>query len=139
MSWAITLTDEQIHVVKDALEEYFRIRLGQFREITDSIAFSDCDTNDKIKWKECFARREAALVLMESAFRLMRPEISLKKTENMLIAEDIWGAVKHALWLNLPQERREQTRWCVDADAPLNLSGQPLPKIKQEVIRSAAD
>lgn len=136
MNWTITLTDEQIRVAKNALEEYFRVRLGQYNDLTDSIAFADCDSGDKLKWQECFARREAAQVLMESAYRLMRP-IPHNKTEDMMIAQVAWDAIRHALWMSQPKEDRERFGGYILDKTPLQTSQQPLPKIKQEVIRSA--
>ena len=134
MKYKLELTENQLKVVKSALEDYFRQRMGQFFELPDDIAFDGYDRNkhDNIDFKERIARRDAGKSLLESAYKLMRPEWNLPKMQNCMIAEDMWRVIRYALWMQRPEKERAQIPWCVDGDKPIKISDEPMIKVEAD-------
>lgn len=124
--FTLSLTKEQLVVIKTACEDYLRTRMGQFFDLTNDVAEAGRENVHGVEFDEMIARRNAAQTLMESAFRLAQPVIQ-SKTERMLIAEDIYDVLKHELWKMRPEEEKEKLGWCVDSNEPLHLSKEPLP------------
>ena len=125
MRYRMELTEKQLSVLQNALEEWFRLRLGQEHDFADSIAFMDCDlSKENPKHEQIFdsaiQTREAVSEIMRAVFRIAfgphgRPD---KATEDMLIAQDIWDAVRVV---------RGVSRW----GTCLQVSNEPLPVIKK--------
>ena len=134
MNYTIHLTEKQVVVIKAALEDYFRTRMGQFFDLPDDLAFDGYDrkTHDDIEFNERIARRDAGKALLDAAYKLMHPKWDLPKSEDSLIAQDMWGEIKHALWKQRPQADKDAIPWCVDADKPLHLSGEPRIKVEAD-------
>ena len=151
VSYKIQLTEEQIRVVQNALEEYFRLRMGQVIDFCDDIAGINTDVYKKVSgswvkqtnlsnvfnlesnlsanysdidkaFDSYIHRRNHLEEILKAFFRIaFEPEGYLKqKTEDMLIAEDIWDAIR---------TKRGLSRW---GDVSLQLSKEPVPKIEYE-------
>lgn len=125
--YKIELTEDQMRVVQLALEEWFRLRLGQCWELTNDLAFMDCDMSpDNPDHERIFdsaiQTRDALDAIMQSAFRIAFGSYGVPKakTDDMLIAECIWDAVRTARGVN---------RWGVAHQ----VGNEPLPEI--EVIK----
>ena len=123
MTYTIELTEKQISIVETALEEWFRLRMGQDMDFCNYMASINCDfsaENPKRKWifDMYLARRDHMSELMKAVFRIaFEPTGYLeKKTDDMLVAEDIWDSIRCA---------RGRSRW----GKPLNLSEEPMPKV----------
>ena len=131
MKWRIELTENQLKIVRAALEDYFRQRMGQFFELPDDLAFDGYDREkpDNMNFDERIARRDAGRSLLDSAYKLMHPEW-LPKTQNCMIAEDMWRVVRYALWMQRPEEERRKIPWCVDGDKPIKISDEPMIKVE---------
>lgn len=121
--YTIDLTAEQVRVVCNALEDYFRLRMGQEFDFCNDMASLNCDlspSNPKHGWlfDMYIARRDHLQELMRAFFRIaFEPTGYLKeKTEDMLIAEDIWDAIRCATG---------RSRF----GTPLNVSSEPMPKV----------
>lgn len=126
VSYTITLTEDQARVVQITLEEYFRLRMGQDGDFCNDLAQMETDLDPKSPEHErlfnaYLARRDHMRELMKAFFRIaFEPTGYLQeKTQDMLIAETIWDAIRCA---------RGQSRW----GKPLVLGGEPCPKITQE-------
>ena len=124
----LTLTKSQLELIKIACEDYLRTRMGQFFDLATDIAEAGRENLSDIQFRDMIARRNAAQELMNSAFLLTQP-IMQKKTERMLIAEDIYDVLKHELWKMRPE--KERSGWSVDSHPPLHLSSEPLIKIEK--------
>ena len=126
----ITVTENQLKLIRIACEEYLRTRMGQFFDYATDIseAGKDIANMSPVDFDDMIARRNAAQMLMSSAFHLVQPLIQ-NKTEQMLVAEDIYDVIKHELWKMRPD--RDELGWSVDSHPPLHLSDEPLIKIEQ--------
>lgn len=125
MIYTITLTEEQMRVTQNALEEYFRLRMGQDMEFSNEMAMlnaRDMSGDEHRKEFDAFIhRRDHLRELMYAFFRIaFEPTGCLKeKTEDMMIAECIWDAIRFA---------RGHSRW----DRPFVIGSEPVPKITKE-------
>lgn len=125
MTYTITLTEEQMRVTQNALEEYFRLRMGQDMEFSNEMAMlnaGDISGDEHCKEFDAFIhRRDHLRELMRAFFRIaFEPTGYLdEKTDDMMIAECIWDAVRFA---------RGQSRW----DRPFVIGSEPVPKITKE-------
>lgn len=132
--YILELNEPQIHLVKGALEEYFRIRMGQWRDLADSLASKNIDVSpENPHHKEIFARylveREAVEKVLNCVGDILwgSPYDNPKSSEQ-LIAEDIWQVIRHELWKDNPN----RDSWCVDSREPLRVSQEPLPEVRVE-------
>ena len=125
MIYTITLTEEQMRVTQNALEEYFRLRLGQDMEFSNEMAMLNAGDMSGDEHREEFDafihRRDHLRELMYAFFRIaFEPTGCLEeKTEDMMIAECIWDAIRFA---------RGRSRW----DQPFAIGSEPVPKIMKE-------
>lgn len=125
-SYTIELNDKQLNVIYHALEEWFRLRMGQEFDFCTDMASLNCDLspgNLKHEWifDMYIARRDHLQELLKAFFRIaFEPTGHLeKKTEDMLIAEDIWDAIRCELGIS---------RW----GTALHTSDEPLPKVTKK-------
>lgn len=125
MIYTITLTESQMRVTQIALEEYFRLRMGQDMEFSNEMAMLNAGDMSGDEHREEFDafihRRDHLRKLMYAFFRIaFEPTGYLKeKTEDMMIAECIWDAIRFA---------RGRSRW----DQPFAIGSEPVPKITKE-------
>lgn len=122
--YRIELTEEQMKVTQNALEEYFRLRMGQEFDFCTELAEINTDLSpEKPEHDRIFnlyiARRDHMQELMRAFFRIAyEPYGYLKeKTDDMMIAETIWDTMRWA---------RGLSRW----DEPLRVGSEPCPKIE---------
>lgn len=123
-TYVFELTEEQMRVTKNALEEYFRLRMGQDFDFDNDLAAINVDLspenpNHKRLFDMYIARRDHMHELMNAFFRIaFEPSGYLKeKTEDMLIAECIWDAMRVAMGIS---------RW----GEALQTGSEPSPKIE---------
>lgn len=133
MNYTLTVTPTQLAVIQTALEDYFRTRMGQYFDLSSDLAGVFRPDVDEIDmWDKC-ARRDAAQRLMDGAYRICQPPEKMmekgyrQKTEEMLIAEDIWAVIRHERWKDKPESMKDH--WTTDSDEPLHLGPEPPVKI----------
>lgn len=122
--YTIELTENQVRVIQNALEEYFRLRMGQDFDFSMDMAMLNTDlspenqNHDKL-FDDYIKRRDHLRQLMRAYFGIaFEPNGYLEaKTDDMLIAECIWDAIRCVRGLS----RFEQ---------PLHTGSEPVPKIK---------
>lgn len=134
--YTLTLTENQIALIKDALEEYFRIRMNQWIDLSNDLAAKNIDLspenpNHNKLFDKYINDRDAIYEIFECVGRIVKLNGS-KKTERQLVAEDIWQVIRHQLW----KDSENKSEWCVDAREPMRVSKEPLPKIEKVVIKA---
>jgi hypothetical protein len=130
--YILTLTEKQAILIKDALEEYFRIRMNQWSDLADSLVMKDIDlsphnTNHANIFERYIIEREAVRKVFECAGRIIWENQRNPKSEEQLIAEDIWQVIRHQLW----KDSENRNDWSVDSRKPLRVSNEPLPEMKK--------
>ena len=129
--YTLTLTENQIVLIKDALEEYFRIRMNQWIDLSNDLAAKNIDLslenpNHNKLFDKYINDRDAIYEIFECIGRIIKLNGS-KKTEKQLVAEDIWQVIRHQLW----KDSENKNEWCVDARKLMRVSKEPLPKIER--------
>lgn len=129
--YTLTLTENQIVLIKDALEEYFRIRMNQWIDLSNDLAAKNIDLSlDNPNHHKLFDKyindRDAIYEIFECIGRIIKLNGS-KKTEKQLVAEDIWQVIRHQLW----KDSENKNEWCADSREPLRVSREPLPEIEK--------
>lgn len=132
MKYILKLSEKQAEIIKIALEEYFRLRLNQWSDFATDVSYAGYkydknDPDNNRKFDDYINRRNESQELFEKAFRIAQPEYHMK-TDEMMIAEDIWQVIRHKLYLD---RGGDPNGWCVDARKPLKISEEPLPKIER--------
>lgn len=128
----LVITEKQAILIKDALEEYFRIRMNQWGDLADSLAMKNVDLspgnpNHERIFERYITERDAAQKVLECAGLIIWENQRNTKSEEQLIAEDIWQVIRHQLW----KDSENKNDWCVDSRDPLRMSDEPLPEMKK--------
>lgn len=123
--YKITLTEEQMRIVEKCTEFYFRLMLGQPRDLADELAFYGADlspenpNHDKI-FDRCIIKRDMIYDTLCGIYRGVFDNgygVPEEKSEDMMMAECIWDAIRFA---------RGKSRW----GSPLAIGKEPIPKIE---------
>lgn len=124
----IELTERQARTVQAALEEYFRLRMGQanLNGLADDLAFDVYDRNKDTTGKGfdlAIQRRDNINHVLKAIFHMAWPIYGApeKKSEPVLIAGDIWSQLR---WEMSTKEPYVAT--------PIQLGPDPLPKVTIE-------
>lgn len=130
--YTLTITEKQAVLIKDALEEYFRIRMNQWGDLADSLSMKNIDlSTDNPNHEKIFERyiteRDSVRKVLECAGRILWENQKNPKSKEQLIAEDIWQIIRHQLW----EDSENKNDWCVDSREPLRMSDEPLPEMKK--------
>lgn len=133
----ITLTEKQLRLLQTAMEEYFRLRMGQAWDFADDICAMNVDVfdpdnpkHDRI-FEKFLLRRDIFKTQLEAMIRTVAFENDLdrmRKTNDMLIAEDMWRVIRHWFWEQRPDDQK--SHWTVDSDKPRQWGGEPLVRIE---------
>lgn len=130
--YILSLSEKQAVLLMVVLEEFFRIRMNQWGDLADSLAMKNIDLSpDNPNHEKIFdgyiQDRDAVQKVFECAGRILWDGQRNDKSEEQLIAEDIWQVIRHQLW----KDSKNRNNWCVDSRVPLRVSDEPLPEIKK--------
>ena len=124
--YRMTLTADQLRLIENALEEYFRLRMGQETDFANDLAGQNVDlSQDNPNHQRIFdmyvERRDAIGEIMKAVFRIAFPPYGWpeKKTMDVMNAQEIWDAIRVATG---------RSRW---GDV-LRIGNQPVPEIEKE-------
>ena len=122
----IELTETQAKIVLKAVEEWFRLRLGQYRDFAHDLAFRDYDGAEE--GSKAYNRAMANLKMLEGTlggmYMLAFPTYRKPKEvgDDVNIASDIWITLHRAL--------QDGACWL---STPYQMGKEPFPKINVEV------
>lgn len=121
----IELTEKQARTVLSAVEEYFRLRMGQCSQTAEGLAFCGYKSkgNDHREFDRRINRRDAIGEVLTAAMRIAFPNcgVPAELPPEVHIATDIWGQLR---W-----ELSTKEEWM---SAPFQMGTEPLPKITVE-------
>lgn len=134
--YELQLNREQLVLLQNALESYFRIRINQWGELADELAgvgftYNNEDPENKEKFNAYIKRRDEAKQLFEQAMLAAQPQRRtdvMYTSEEVRIAQDIWQVIRHHLFM----ERGEIDDYCTARRTPIQMSSQPLPIIEKK-------
>ena len=135
--YTLELSEEQAEIVKIALEEYFRLRMGQFGDLSRELAFTgfNYDNSNKEnseKFNACVERMSSSKMVFEAALEVAQPMrkngVYPEQTIEMRRAQDIWQVIRHGLWKDRHGDKDD---WCVDSREPMPMTDEPLPKMER--------
>lgn len=137
--YRIDLSEAQLRVINNALEEYFRIPLNQWSGLADRLALKGVDLSDEetrdVKFERFLKTRDSVNAVFRAAGEILwRYEVP-PKDEEQIIAEDIWRVIRHQFYL----DSGSTDTWRTDADEPMQWGPEPLPKIKKMNSKGAAN
>ena len=123
--YLLRVSERQLAVIQKSLEEYFRLRMGRDYYLSDEMAEFNIDLSpDNPEHEEMldrFLQKQNSLnALMQTYFEIaFGPLGHAKKTEDMLIAQDIWDSIRTCRGIN-------RMNGCI------HTSSEPLPDIRAE-------
>lgn len=122
----IELTEPQARIVLFAVEEWFRLRMGQSSDLANGLAFQGYKFDDKSRkeFDNRIVRRNAIDEVIKAMFRIACPDYGrpLEIDPDTHIASDIWSQLR---W-----ELSTKEEWM---STPIQLGTEPLPKVTVEV------
>lgn len=129
MKYQLTLTENQLGVIQQALDMYYRVGMGQLREVTDHLIPPGLAIEEYCK------RRDSVESVLASAKLLAMPDLPLNAYhgiasqqihESNRTACDIYKVIRsHTAW-----EAHPEGGILVCFDEVYQLAKEPLPRIK---------
>ena len=123
--YTVTLTEEQMRVVQNALEDYFRLRMGQDYSLSEDLAsmtedLSPSNPDHEKIFDRYVNRRNCMNEILRAYFRIAFGPMGCpdEKTDDMMTAECIWDAIRF---------ERGLSRW----GSVLPVGPEPVPEIKK--------
>lgn len=126
--YQLTVSENQLKLINTALEEYFRIGMNQWEDLSDRISKIGIDLDpknpkhDKI-FDSYIEKRDDVRVILQAVGRMLWPFGLQKQSEENIIAQDIWQVIRHQLWIDNPM--RDELAYTVDAREPFLQSQEP--------------
>ena len=121
----IELTEAQARTILAAVEEWFRLRMGQYSDLANGLAFLGFkhDPGTDQSFDRRIVKRDAIQEVIKAMLRIAFPDYGTpEKVElEVHIASDIWCALRYEL---APKDTHCST--------PFQMGPEPLPKIKVE-------
>lgn len=128
--YQVTLSESQLRLINKAVEQYFRMRIGQFSDYVDDIVFEGFNYKDHSdeEFDAVINRRDAASEQFKTAYRALTewPKHHRKTADDQRLI-DMWETIRHQFWLDKPEPKSEFT---VDSRPSLNLSGDKPIKVR---------
>lgn len=126
----LELNEAQAMVVQVALEEWFRLRMGQSYDLANDLAFMGYKRDEKRPelFDAAITKRNSIEYVIKAMFNIAWPHYGTpeKVEERTHIASDIWSVLRHETW-NAKTDGTDG--WRVDAATPIQLGPEPLPKV----------
>ena len=118
----IELNETQARTVLLAVEEWFRLRMGQSSELANGLAFLNYN-RDKDNFDFVIQRRNAIEQLVRAMFNIAWPYYGTPHEipDEVHVASDIWSTLRYELG---PKDEWSST--------PFQMGPEPLPKITVE-------
>ena len=137
MKYRIEVSEEQLRVIGLAVDEYMRVRMGQFDALAEDLVYDEVDRAEAYKdSRQCGIlkeRRRNLESMFETAYKLAYPPQGYRERQH-----DSWGtcidlihAIEHQQWLDSPGEKRESPGTTNRSFKPIPLGHEPFPKIER--------
>lgn len=126
----IEVNGAQAKLIERALEEYFRLRMGQYSDFADAMAFEgfNYENHTDEEFNACIKRRDMIRNTMEDLKRVIWPPFgtNVTRTPEETNAIDIWHVIRHELYL---AGGGDPYAMVTMANKPFQMGEHPLPKM----------
>jgi hypothetical protein len=125
----IEMSETQARLVLTAVEEWFRLRMGQPHDLANGLAFLGYDRNDHDdkKFDTCMRRRDALQAVIEAMLKIAFPcrgyGMGHEIQPEVHVASDIWSQLRYEL---NPKEE-----W---GYKPFQMGREPMVKVTVEEV-----
>lgn len=138
MKYRIEVSEEQLRVIGLAVDEYMRLRMGQFDDSAEDLAYDGTPRVKALTGKYTYdtalqKRRSNIKNLFDAAYKMAFPPRGYRGRQH-----DSWGtcidivhAIEHQQWLDSPGEKRESPGTTNRSFKPIPLGHEPFPKIER--------
>lgn len=140
MKLIIECEEEQAQIMINALEDYFRLRMGQELHMADSLArdtfkYNVDDPNNEKKFDEYIIRRENLECVYRSLIDVAYGRYGYRKasttTDDCRNASDIWSCLRHSIYVeDLARGKVEKEYYDVRGQEPIRMGTLPLMKVE---------
>ena len=131
--YRLEVSEAQLKMIQVALESYFRIRYHQFLDLADDLVFANYDRKedpDRSEFTRRIDRRNETYDLLNAAGNAAMPIwMRVKKTDQCMIAEDIWAVIRHELYKK--ENGSEENVMDVRSYSPILISGEEPVKLEE--------
>ena len=126
----LELNEAQAGIVQAALEEWFRLRMGQSYDLANDLAFMGFkhDKDHPERFDAAITKRNSLEYVIKALFNIAWPHYGTPHEiePRTHVASDIWSVLRHELW----KVRDDGTdSWGVSAATPIQLGPEPLPTV----------
>lgn len=137
MRYKIELSEEQLRVIGLAVDEYMRLRMGQFEALADELVFDGVDRttfyDDQYKYGVLNERSRSIEKIFETGYKMAYPPYGYRERQH-----DLWGtcidivhAIEHQQWLDAPADKKEESNTTLRSHNQVKLGTEPFPKIER--------
>lgn len=129
--YKIELTETQCYVVMDALEEYFRINLNQWDDLSRrlgsmNVHISKDNPNRDHIFNLYIQRKNIIQKILMAVGSIVWSSGNVEQNDDSKIAQDIWAVIRHHLYIN----GDEVNPWCAAADPVFPIGPETLPSME---------
>lgn len=128
----IEMNEKQARIVLTALEEWFRLRMGQEFDLANGLAFMGCQhcKDNHAAFDSAIQRRDSLQAVIRAMFNIAWPHYGTPSNVDpeVHIASDIWSQLR---W-----ELSTKEAWM---STPFRMGPEPMPKITVEKEGEAHD
>mgnify|MGYP003367211866 FL=1 len=138
MKYRIEVSEEQLRVIGLAVDEYMRVRMGQFDALAEDLTYDGVPRVKTLTGKytydtELQKRCSNIKNLFETAYKMAFPPRGYRGRQH-----DSWGtcidlvhAIEHQQWLDAPEGKKEAPGTTYRSHGPVSLGREPYPKIEK--------
>lgn len=134
MKYRIEISEEQLRVIGLAVDEYMRVRMGQFDALAEDLTYDGVPRVKTLTGKytydtELQKRCSNIKNLFETAYKMAFPPRGYRGRQH-----DSWGtcidlvhAIEHQQWLDAPEGKKEAPGTTYRSHGPVPLGKNELP------------
>lgn len=127
----LELNEAQARIVLAALEEWFRLRMGQSYDLASDLAHMgyEHDKDHPERFDAVITKRNSLEQVLKALFWIAWPHYGTPGNieDRTHIASDMWSMLRHELW----KARDDGTdSWSVAGAPPIQLGPEPLPVVE---------
>lgn len=126
MKITIECSDNQADIILQALEDFFRLRMGQADCVAQSLVDDAADLNDIDNYCD---KREMLELAFRTVVNIAYPRCK-HSSDTCRNAADLWRCIRHVIYMAKPHD---PDSWDVRKCEPIQLGTEPLPKVEVEL------